>query len=150
MLPNESVQFFPRGRILQKGKLYHFHVAEVVEPPVLIPHICQAAAHACGKIPSCLSEHDDTSSGHIFATMVSDPFHYGNGARISDGETLSHAAVDIDFAACRTVKQGISGNGVLFSVEVAPDRRSDRDHASAQTLSEIVIGFAFQPETDSV
>lgn len=104
--------------VFDQREFDHLHIAVVVEVPFLVPHISDTTAHASGEVAPCTSENHHASSGHIFAAVVADPFHDSDSTGVAHAETFAYTSVDIYFATCRPVYQGVSGNRVVLGYEV--------------------------------
>src|SRR5271170_5495218 len=63
------------GRILQGGKFNHLHVDLWREVLVNIEYICNSTRHASCKITSRRTQNDNTTTGHVFATMIAHTFN---------------------------------------------------------------------------
>ena len=123
VLPDKLVQFFAGCGILQKGKFYHIHVAKVVKIVFFVPYVGNSATHACSEVTAGFAEYNDASAGHIFATMVAYAFHHGNSARVAHSKTFASTAIDVNFTAGGSIKQGVAGNCVFFGGKSATDWR---------------------------
>ena len=99
---------------------------------VLVPDIGNSSGHTCSEVPSGDSEHNDTSSGHIFTAVVPRALDYSDCAGVSDSEPLADAAVDIQFSGSCAIQTGVAGDDVVLSHEILArtGRRKDRYAAS--------------------
>lgn len=79
-------------------------VHPLVEVPVLIQHIGDAAGHAGCKVLAGLAQHDDGAAGHVLAAMVADALHNGRCAGVADAEALTGHAGDEGLAAGGTIQ----------------------------------------------
>src|SRR6267143_3129494 len=75
-------------------------------------HISQPAGHAGTEIQAEGPENEGHAAGHVLASMLADPFHYGKCAAVSDSETLSAASGNKELARCGTVEHGVAGQDV--------------------------------------
>ena len=150
MLADQFMQFLPVRCLLDKRELHHLHVAEIIEVVVLVPHVSHAATHSGSEITSSFSQYHDPSSGHVFATVVAYTLYHGLHTGIADGEAFAHPSVDIYLAVSSAIQQGVSGDGILFRIEIAAHGGQYRNASAAQSFSQVVIRFAFQLETDAV
>lgn len=119
MLADQFMQFLPVRCLLDKRELHHLHVAEIIEVVVLVPHVSHAATHSGSEITSGFSQYHDPSSGHVFATVVAYTLYHGLHTGIADGEAFAHPSVDIYLAVSSAIQQGVSGDGILFRIEIA-------------------------------
>ena len=140
-----TLQFVVVGVVVDEREFYQFHVAVEVEIVVRIPHIGDAAAHAGSEILPCRSQHDDASAGHIFAAVVAHAFDDGCGAAVAHAETFAGASVDVHFAGCGTVEQGVACYDVFGGVEGALFGRCYDDVSARKSFAQIVVGVAFEP-----
>ena len=60
--------------VAERFDVYHVEIAALIEITVLIEHVSDAAAHACGKVSACPSENDDDAARHIFAAVIANAF----------------------------------------------------------------------------
>ena len=82
--------------------------------------------------------------------MVAYTLYHGRHTGIADGEAFAHPSVDIHLAVSSAIQQGVSGDGILFRIEIAAHGGQYRNASAAQSFSQVVIRFAFQLETDAV
>ena len=73
--------------------------------------------------------------------------YHGLHTGIADGEAFAHPSVDIYLAVSSAIQQGVSGDGILFRIEIAAHGGQYRNASAAQSFSQVVIRFAFQLET---
>ena len=120
---------------------------------VWVIDVSHAATHACSEVPASLSEDNDTSAGHVFATMVACAFDDGNGSTVSHGKTLADLSVDIKLATRSAIKTRVAGDDVILGDKTAEHsgmRRHDADATSAQSFAKVVVGLTFEPQTQSL
>ena len=84
--------------------------------------------------------------------MVACTFHHSDGTRIAHSKAFTHTTVHIEFAAGGTIQSRVAGNDVVLCHEVrtASDRWQDADAPSRESLAEVVIGFAFQTNVQTL
>src|SRR5712664_3481983 len=111
-------------------------------------HISEAAGHARTEIQAERPENDGHAAGHVLASVLADPFHYGKRTAISDSETLSAAAGNKELARRRAVQHGVAGKNVTAPGSSKP--RGDGDGPAGKSFSDIVVGFAFELERNSL
>src|SRR5208282_5878893 len=102
--------------------------------------INKATGHAGAKIVSRGSQNDHDAGGHILTTVLADALHHRQRAAIANGEPLARASGDVELAAGGAVEYGvprehISSPGCLRS-------GAYRNRSAAQTLADVVVGFA--------
>ena len=129
------MQFLACRAVFDQREFDHLHIAVVVEVSFLVPHISNTAAHAGGEVAPCTSENHHASSGHIFAAVVADPFQDSDSTGVAHAETFAYTSVDIYFATCRPVYQGVSGNRVVLGYESRPYRRHHADAPTTQAFA---------------
>src|SRR5205814_2297571 len=83
---------------VERLQLHELGIAPRVEMTVRIQHICDAAAHAGGEVPAGFAQHDDTAPRHVLAAVVADPFDNRERTAVSDRESLSGNAPNVDLA----------------------------------------------------
>lgn len=76
-------------RLLNLSKLDHLPVDLGGEGVGHVKDIGDSSTHSGGEVSSSVSEDDDSTSRHVFASVVSDSLADGEGSRVSDGEPLS-------------------------------------------------------------
>ena len=93
--------------LLHQRKFNHSHVAVVVEIARFIQYISNTAAHTCSEIASRGAEYNHPSSGHVFAAMIANAFHYGSCTAVSYCEPFT----------CNSRYVGLpSGGAIKYSV----------------------------------
>src|ERR1700674_571944 len=107
-------------------------------------HISQPAGHARTKIQAERPEDDGHASGHVFAAVLADTFHYGERTAVSDSETFAASGGDKELAGRGTVEHGVAGKHVTAPRGGEP--RGDGDSPARQSFSDVVVGFAFEFE----
>ena len=58
----------------------HFFIQIFVQIIFLVQHIGNTTAHSCSKVLARFSQHDHTSTGHIFTAVLSHALYYSTGA----------------------------------------------------------------------
>ena len=61
-----------RGRGLQRAR----------KAAVLVEHVCDAAAHPGGEVPTGRAEDDDAAARHVLAAVVADAFDHGEAPQL--------------------------------------------------------------------
>src|SRR6056297_364524 len=67
-----------------------------------------AAGHAGTEVDPGLAEDDDSTTGHIFAGMITGSFNHRQGAGISHAKALTGSAGNKEFAAGGPIKAGVA------------------------------------------
>jgi hypothetical protein len=89
------------------------HEAWVVEFGELffqIENVGGATSHPGAEIFPGPSQNDDRSSGHVFASMITDSLDDGDSAGIANRKTLSCAAICEEDTAGRAIETGVADN----------------------------------------
>ena len=123
MLTNEFVQFLAESAVLHKVDLHHVHITEVVEVVVLVPYVCDTTRHTCSEITSSLSEHNHTTTGHIFAAVVAGTLDDSDSTRVAHSESLAHLTVDVELTACCSIKTSVTGYDIVLGGKVTASGR---------------------------
>ena len=97
--PNEG--FFLR--VFQLFEIDHLQVASLSKITGVIGDVCNTAAHARCKISAGVTQNDNPSACHVFATVVADTFNNGNGTAVTNAEPLTGNTSDERFAGRRAV-----------------------------------------------
>ena len=144
MLTDKFVQFLAITTFLNQVYLNHIHVTEIVEIVVLVPHVGNTTTHSGSEISTRFTKHYNTTACHIFATMVASTLDNSNSTRVAHTEALAHLTIDIQFAACSSIKTSVTSNDIVLGIEVASYWRENRNTTSRESLSKIVISLAFE------
>src|ERR1700754_1745306 len=83
--------------------------------------------HTGTKVHPGLAEHDHGSTGHIFAAMIANTFHYGDSARIADCKPLSRPAGSEELARGRAIESHVAKDDMLSTVVCCKTARPDDD-----------------------
>ena len=131
---------------------YHFLVQSLCRNHCFSSqHISDTAAHAGCKVLARLAEHDDTATGHILTSVVSDALHNCGSSGVAHAETLTCDAVDKCLAAGCSVKRHITDDDILllpytsrpaggYTTSLPPDK----------SFSEVVVAVADQLQRQSL
>src|SRR5215831_5546930 len=94
----------PPHQILEKGYIPWFNYGLQIDRgqvrsflgkiSTLIEHIGNSAAHAGGKIPAAITQHNYQSVGHVFATVVTDAFNDSRSPGVANREALACHATE--------------------------------------------------------
>src|SRR3984893_3857778 len=110
--------------------------------------IAEASGHARAQVPTCRPQDDGDAGGHVFASMLANPFHHRQGATVADGKSLPHSPRNVQLSAGRAVEQGVAGEYIATQGRIIPG--ADRDHSTGQALAHILIGLAQKPEVQAL
>src|SRR5690348_4634621 len=135
---------------LERLELDHRGIAARLEVAAFVEHVGDAAAHAGGEIGARVAEHGDDAAGHVFAAMRAGAFDNRHRARVAHSEAFAGDAAEIAFAADRAVKHGVADDDALVARQLAVARRIDDQPAARQALAGVVVGRAFERESDAV
>ena len=151
VLANQFQQFLARHTVLHQINLHHVHIAEVVERVLGVIDVGYTSRHTCGKVPAGLAEHHHTTACHILTAVVAGALDDGYGSRVAHTEALAYLAIDVQLARGGTVETGVAGNDIVFRMEVlmAAAGGQYRDASAAQTLAEVVVALALQPDVET-
>ena len=130
VLTNQLVQLLAIGAVLDEVDLHHIHITEVVEVVVLVPDISDTTAHTSGEVAASLTEHYDTSTGHVLTAVVACTLDDGDGTRVTHTEALAHLTVDVKFTTCGTIETSVTCDDIILGREIAADRRKDGNTTS--------------------
>ena len=56
-------------------------------------YVGDTSGHAGAQVDSRFSKNDDTPTGHVFKSVVSNAFDHGNGSRVSNHESFTDDSV---------------------------------------------------------
>src|SRR5712664_2694831 len=110
-------------------------------------HIGQPAGHARTEIEAERPENDGHAAGHVLASMLADPFHYGKRTAVSDCETLPAPAGNKELARRRAVEHGVAGKNVTAPGSSKPS--GDGDGPAGKSFADVVVSFALELESYS-
>src|ERR1700757_5146212 len=106
--------------------------------------------HARRKVAPGLAEHHDDAAGHVFAAVVARALDDGDRAGVAHRKALAGDAAEVAFARDRAVQHGVADDDALLRHDAAIARRLDDELAAGEALSDIVVGFAFEVEGDTL
>ena len=114
--------------------------------------ISHAARHACREVAAGLAEHHHAAACHIFAAVVARSLDDGDGPAIAHAEALTDDAVDVQLARGGAVESGVARYDILFGLEffTATGWRQDADASAGESLTEVVVGLALQPQVQAL
>ena len=92
----------------------HLQVAPALERAVGVEHVRNAAAHACGEIPTRAAEHEDAATGHVLAPVVADALNHHDGSAIAHTKTFAREAAEVRFAARGAIERHVPDDDVLL------------------------------------
>src|SRR5205814_3871230 len=117
-------------RILEFFEIDHLQVASLSKITSVIDDVCDSAAHDCCKISAGVTENDNPSACHVFATVVANTFDNGNGTAVANAESLTRNTPDERFAGRRAVERDVTDDDVFFGFEFCCGRRKYGQAAS--------------------
>src|SRR5262245_56101498 len=134
---------------VERLQIHQFRVAPALELAARIQHVGDAAAHAGGEVPSRPPEDDHASARHVLAAVIADALDNGGGSGISDGEALAGDTADERLSTRRAIQRDVAGNHVVLRGERRATRRREDDPPARQSLTDAVVGIAFESERDA-
>ncbi len=96
---------------------------------------------------SGMTDQDHDSGSHVFASVLAEAFDHGQSAAVADGKAFTAASGNVEFAAGSSVKNGVAGKNLAKLRSFGA--RGDGNRAAAQTLTDIIVGFAGEAESDA-
>ena len=136
---DKTVKFARISGLIYERKLYHLHVAEVVECAVGIVDIRYASTHTGCKVAASAPKYYSDTSGHVFAAVIAYAFHYCQGSGVPDTESLSYPTIDVDFSRRGAIQR--IGHAV-FSICIGRRRKqADKAKGIAELKRHISFGF---------
>ncbi len=100
----------------ERLKIHRRQVAALLgEVHALVKYIGDSTAHAGGKIPATLTQHEHQALGHVFTAMIANAFDDGSCSGIPHGETLAGYAVEESSPAGCAVESAVADQEVFFS-----------------------------------
>ena len=121
-------------------------VDPLVEIPVLIQHIGDAAGHAGCKVFAGLAQHHHGAAGHVLTAVVAHALHNGGSTRVADAEALAGHTGDEHLTGGGTVEGHVAGDDVLLGLVGHVFRRADNDLAAGKAFAHVVVAVAGQPQ----
>ena len=144
MLADQLLQGGHVVLVLHRFQADRFLVDPLVEVPVLIQHIGDAAGHTGRKVLAGGTQHHHGAAGHVLTAVVAHALHDGGGTAVAHGKALTGHAGDEGLAAGGTVQGHVAGDDVLFRLEGDALRRAHNDLAAGQALAHVVVAVAHQ------
>src|SRR5579872_780040 len=117
---------------------------------MLVENVGDAAAHACGKIPSTAAKDEDDTFRHILTAVIADALDYGGCSRVAHSEAFARNSVEESFAAGGAVQSDVADDDVFFRGESRLPRRINNNLAAGKSLADVVVGVAFERERDAL
>ena len=117
---------------------------------VFIPHIGQAAAHACSKVAASGPQHQHGAAGHVFATVVASAFHYSRSAGQTHRKALARHATEKGFTTGGAVHDGVAHNDVGGSRPPKVDAGAHHHTAAGEAFAGVVVGVTNQIQGDAL
>src|SRR5271165_1264492 len=111
-------------------------------------NVRETAGHAGAEIKAKRAEDEDDAARHIFAAVLADAFDNCQGAAITNGEALASAACDEKLAGGGAVKNGVASENVAAAR--GRGAGGNRDGATGETFSDVVVGFPGKQQSDSI
>ena len=146
-------QVFQQGNIvlvLHRLETYHVLVDPLVEVPVLVQNVGNAAAHARGEVFAGLAQHHHSAAGHVLTAVVAHALHNRRGAGVADAESFACHAADEGLAAGGAIEGHVADDNVLAAVVGDVLGRIHDDLAAGQALAQIVVAVAYQFQGQSL
>ena len=81
--------------------------------------------------------------------MIADAFHHRGSTRVANAEALADDAAQEDLAAGRAVADHVAGDRVLLGSELGTTIRANDDPSTRQSLGDVVVGIALEPQGDA-
>jgi hypothetical protein len=120
------------------------------EVSAIIKDIRDTSAHTGRKIPAARAKNQNQAIRHVFAPVVANPLNDGSRPGISDRKALPRHSIEERFATRRAVKSNVPDYDIFFGSKARGFGRIDNDAAAGQALANIVIGFSFESDGDSL
>ena len=95
------------------------------------------------------TEHDGAAAGHVLATVVAHALDDGRGPGVADAEPLPHVAAEEHLAGRGAVADHVARDDLLAGVEGGRPVGPDDDPAAGETLGDVVVGVALEPQRDA-
>ena len=108
------------------------------------------SGHARTEVPAGRSEHDDTATGHVLATVVAHALADRRCSGVAHAEPLADLAPQEDLAARRAVPDDVAGDDVVLGGERGERVRMDDDATAGEPLADVVVGVSHQADLDPV
>ncbi len=144
------VQPFDVG-IVHSVKVDHLPVDVVRQRAVRVVDIGHPARHAGREVASGGAQDDDLAAGHVLATVVADTLDDRVGARVADRESFADHAAQERLAAGGAEQDHVAADDVVLGdvVDRGVVRRPHHDAPAGQTLADVVVGVAVDPQRDT-
>ena len=80
-------------------------------------NVRNSTRHAGCEVATGLAEHDDSTAGHVFQTVVADAFDDGSCSRVADAESFGGHSAEEGFTFGRSIKSNVADDDVVFRFE---------------------------------
>ena len=104
--------------------------------------IRHTAGHARAEVRTDIPKDHCNTAGHVFTTVGATPFDNDLRTRIAHGKPFTSAPSCKEIPIRRTVKHGVTDDGVLRSDQRRHHGWAYHNRSARQTLADIVIGIA--------
>ena len=115
-----------------------------------VEHERDAAGHAGREVAAGRPEHDDAAAGHVLAAVVAHALDDRVRAGVAHAEPLADAAAQEDLAR-RSRRSAITLPAMICSLGVEGRRPVGAydDPAARESLADVVVGVALEPQRDA-
>ena len=134
-LPDQVLQQGNVILVLYRFQADHVLVDPLIEVPIFVQHVGDAAAHTGSEVLARLAQHHHSAAGHVLAAVVAHAFDDSGSAGITDAEPLAGYTADKGLAAGSAVEGNVADDDVLAAVVGNGFGRIDDELAAGQTLS---------------
>src|SRR5581483_8951982 len=121
-----------------------FLVAVTGKRAVFVENVRDTARHTRGKITTRLPEHDNTATGHVLTSVISDAFNHCPYAAVAHSEALSRHAANVSLTTGGAIESDVANDDVVLGNKSRTRRRVDNNLAARETFADVVVGVAFE------
>ncbi|GFZ47935.1 hypothetical protein JCM24511_05682 [Saitozyma sp. JCM 24511] len=114
-----------------------------------VEDVGDTARHTRGKVAPGETENDDTTTGHVLATVVTGTLDDEACTRVSDGETLSGDTADKGLTRGGTKEADVADDDVLLGLEGGGLWRVHDEATARETLADVVVGVTLELDGDT-
>src|SRR5271170_919863 len=115
-----------------------------MEVLINVKNISNATRHTSSKVAASVTEDDDSTTGHVFATVIANSFYNSVCTGVSDSKSFSCNSSEIAGTTRSTVQADIANENVLLSLKNCTSRRINDQSTARKAFAHIIVRITFQ------
>jgi len=109
-----------------------------------VENVGDTTRHTGSEVAAGATEHNNATTSHVLAAVVTDTLNDGSGSGVTDGETLGSDTAEKAGTGGGTVQAGVADEDVLLSLEDGGTGRVDDESTTRETLSDVIVGVTLK------